>query len=242
VNRPPAKWPSLKSAAPRHLAILTVILLAACNPMAEDFMGPEGCLFPCSAPAPEPLAFAVSPDSANILLGDSLRLNSWNCPAGGCLFGNPVVSNWTISGDAVVAAAGTSSSLLSVSAVVLRAAGAGEAMITAVASTDSARRQTVRLHVADSSAITTLGLSTCCAGPDTVVADGDVLSYMKDQAGRRYRAQPTDWSLSDSTLVTLGASRFGAGARSIRVRKTGVVVIRARFLGVEDTLRVVVRP
>lgn len=230
----------LEHVSPRHLTLPMVAVLAACDPMG-DFLGPgtTGCFF-CITPSP-PVAFAVSPDSANILLRDTITLSAWSCPNGGCFVGNPVVSAWTITGDAVGAT--NAPALAAASGVLLRASELGESMVTAVAGGDDTKRQTVRISVADSSAISSIALRTCCNGVDTVLTYGDILAWMLDQQGKRYRAQPTHWSLSDSSMITLGdSSRFGPGSRTIRVHRAGVVEIRAAFLSVESRLRIVVRP
>lgn len=237
-----------KSFALRHFAMPPLLaLLGACNPM-DGFLGPStfgGCLFICASDYP-PVAFAVSPDSARMLRGDTLTAYAWNCPYGGCFGGLRVASSWTIAGSAVapITASGGHGNLTAVSEVLLRAVAVGESQITAVAATDSAKMQTIRVTVADSSAITTVALQTCCNGRDTVVKDGDVLSALRDQAGRRYRGHPTAWIVSDPSLITFSnyPSKFGAGARMFHVKKAGVVEIRATFLNVEGRVQVVVRP
>lgn len=224
----------------RRLMLPLVVLIAGCDPLGG--LNLEGSCLMCITPSP-PVAFAVSPDSANILHRDTVTLSAWKCPNGGCLFTNePVVSAWSITGDAV-APTNAPAPLSATSQVLLRASALGESMVTAVASGDDTKRQTVRITVADSSAITSIALSTCCSGKDTVVAYGDVTSWMLDQVGRRYRAQPTQWSVSDPTMITLGNdSRFGPDSRTIRVHKAGVVEIRAAFLNVEGRVQVFVRP
>lgn len=230
----------LERVRPRHLTLPMVALLMACDPMG-DFLGPDtGCLV-CITPT-APVAFAVSPDSANMLVRDTLTLSAWRCPTGCVLTSDPVVSVWTITGDAVVST-NAPVPLSPTSRVPLRAVAVGESMVTAVASDDDTKRQTVRIRVADSSAITSIALQTCCNGKDTVVTYGDVLSSMLDQDGRRYRAAPTQWSVSDSSMITLGeGSNFGPDSRSIRVHKQGLVEIRATFLNVEGRVQVFVRP
>lgn len=219
-------------------------LVVACNPMG-DFLGPDGgCWFPCSTGS-SPVAFAVSPDSASILLGDTITLSAWQCPNGGCFIGVPVVSRWTVAGDAVTASTTRvpPTTLTPTSSVLLRAVAPGLSSATAVASEDTSKHRTVSIAVADSSAITVVALHTCCNPGDTVLMSGDVLSSLKDHTGRRYRAQPTEWFVSDTTLITLGTnSKFGSGSRTIQVKKAGVVEIRARFRTLESRLQVVVRP
>jgi len=225
----------------RRLAIPMVALLIACDPLGDLGTG-GGCFLTC--PDSPPVAFAVSPDSANILAGDTLSLMAWNCPNGGCLLGNPVVADWTVTGDAVVPVpTGSPSALQRTSLLLLRASGIGESLIHAVAADDATKQQAVRVTTADSSAITSMELHTCCSGRDTVLTSGDVSSSLFDGAGKRYRAYPTEWSVSDDALISLGAgSRFGSGSRTIQVRKAGVVEIRARFLNVEGRMLVTVKP
>lgn len=230
----------LEHVTPRYLTLPMVALLLACDPMG-DFLGPDTDCLMCIQPTP-PVAFAVSPDSANILMRDTITLSAWRCPTGCFLNNDPVVSVWTITGDAVVPT-NAPVPLSPTSGVRLQGVALGESMITAVASDDDTKRQTVRIRVADSSAITTIALHTCCDGRDTIVTYGDVTSYMLDQEGRRYRARPTQWSVSDSSIITLGdPSKFGTGSRTIRVHKAGVVEIRAAFLNVEGRVQVLARP
>lgn len=222
----------------RRLMLPIVVLIAGCDPLGG--LNLEGSCLMCITPSP-PVAFAVSPDSANMLRGDTVTANAWRCPDV-CIFNHePVVSAWTITGNAVTPT--NAAALAATSQVLLRASALGESMVTAVASGDDTKRQTIRITVADSSAITSIALRTCCDGKDTVVKYGDVTPSLLDQGGRRYRAQPTQWSVSDSSMITLGYdSRFGPDSRTIRVHKAGVVEIRAAFLNVEGRVRVFVRP
>jgi hypothetical protein len=229
----------LERGTPGHLTLAMVVLIAGCDPL--EGLNLEGSCLMCMQPS-APVAFAVSPEGANILQRDTVTLSAWRCPTGSCFIGDPVVSDWTIMGDAV-APANASASLSATSQALLRAAALGEAMVTAVASDDATKQMTVRINVADSSAITAIGMNTCCDGKDTVIAYGDVISALLDQEGRRYRAQPTQWSVSDPTMITLGTnSRFGPTSRTIRVHKAGTVEIRAAFLNVEGRLQLYVRP
>ena len=221
----------------RSLTLTLFALLAGCDPMS---LALEGSCLMCITPSP-PVVFAVSPDSANMLRGDTVTLNAWKCLEP-CVFNQePVVANWTITGDALTPVHPTA--LTQTSRVLFRAAALGESMITAVAPGDDTKRQTVRVFVADSSAITSIAMQPCCSGGDTVVTYGWVSAYLKDQEGRRYRARVTSWSVSDNTMITLAdPGNNTPGEKSIRVHKAGTVEIRTTFRNVEGRLQLVVRP
>lgn len=229
----------LERIKPGYATIALAATLVACNPMG-DFLGPDTDCLMCIQPT-DPTPYALFPDSVNILFRDTITAYTWKCPTGCTLDFPPVVSAWTISGGAITAA--DPARLAGAARVLLRASGVGESMLSATSQEDPTRQLTARVRVADSSAIASIRLHTCCSATDTVVGYGDVVSDLLDQQMRRYRAAPTAWSVSDTSLVTLGTdSRFGAGARSIRVKKAGTVEIRARFLSVERRVSVVVRP
>ena len=232
--------PDLRRVTPRCATIALAVTFLACNPMGRDFLGPDTDCLLCIQPT-EPTPYALFPDSVNVLLRDTISAFTWKCPTGCTLDFPPVASAWTISGGAMAAV--DPARLAGASRVLLRASATGEALLTATSLEDPTLQRTARIRVADSSTITSIRLHTCCGATDTVVSYGDVLSDLVDQQMRRYRAVPTAWSVSDTSLVTLGAdSRFSAGARSIRVKKAGTVEIRASFLAVEGRILVVVRP
>jgi hypothetical protein len=235
---------------PGTIAKAAVLLSAGLLIGCADGGGPD-CLFTCGESASPPVIFALSPDSAHILLGDSTHFYTWSCDGGACVDltenGN-LYSNWTITGPAVWALmpdGNVTKEMAFATRIVVRGTMIGESIIRAVAAGDTGKHHTVRVIVADSAVIDTVVMSAEWTGSGALRNGGTVTVRARVHgAGNRYNARPSEWSLSDSTVLELGASQFNGGieSRLLYARKAGTAEVRARFLNRETRVTVTVVP
>jgi hypothetical protein len=226
----------------RYLAIVcTSALLSGCM---EHTVVDLGCFFICT-PAVD---YALLPDSAHVLRGDTASFFTKTCEANSlCPDGN-VPSSWVIEGDAIatVAANGTPAPIIGTPGLILvQAIAVGHSDITATAIGNPAHTKTSRVHVADSSVITRIDIINFGV-PLTSVKVGEnfpVSGILYDASGTRFRARPTEWSVTDSTVLEMGPalSRY-MGQRQITALKAGTAEIRAQFLGVTAVMPLTVTP
>lgn len=216
-----------------------------------DAMGPggfdfSGCFVLCGQ-----VDYTLSPDGAHILLGDTTTFYTWSCASGEYCDGSrgTVASRWSITGGAATSERFDGQrSLTNASAVqiLVRGIAAGQSDINAVANNDSTRSKTVRVVVADSSVITAIDLASTFYRPDTVSVGNllGVTAKLRDSQGTQYSGRPTEWSVSDTTVLGLrqdGVSN-GVSAKYVRGKKAGTVDLTARFLDVSSTIRITVVP
>jgi hypothetical protein len=243
MNRPGRRGPgSIAYVA----ALLTAGFLFGC---AES--GAPDCLFTCGETAKPPVAFALSPDSAHILLGDSTHFYTWSCDGGPCVdlteSGN-LYSNWTITGPAVWALmpdGNVTKEMAFATRIVVRGTMIGESIIKAVAAGDTGKHHAVRVIVADSAIIDTVVMSAEWSGGGALKNGGTATVKARiNGAGNRYHARPSEWSLSDSTVLELGTRQFigGVESRLVYARKAGTADVVARFLNRQTRVAVTVVP
>jgi len=218
-----------------------------------DIMGPgdfdldfSGCFVLC-----ESVDYTVSPNGAHILLGDTTSFYTWSCAGGAYCDGSrgTVASRWSITGGAATSERFDGQrSLTNASAVqiLVRGIAAGQSDINAVARDDSTRSKTVRVVVSDSSVITAIRLASMSYRPDTLKV-GDLLPvYVRllDSQGTTYSGRPTEWSVSDTTVLGLRQDgvAIGLAHKYVRAKKAGTVDLTARFLDVSSVLRITVVP
>ena len=170
-----------------------------------------------------------------LLRGDTLRMST-SSDSG---YAAPVT--WSLVGDAAVAVAASEreeNGLLGrYASILVKGVQPGSAIVTA-SHNNAAHTASTTLTVADSSIITRIVLS---AYPTTVKVGTDlyVSARMEDATGKQYRAQPEQWSTSDTTVARIQAGNYG---RFIRGRSPGTVDVIASFLTLRGTLRITVIP
>jgi hypothetical protein len=218
-------------------------LLAACG----DSSAITSCSLMSCATASAPVSFALSPDSAHILLGDTTHFYTWSCARGPCVdldeSGN-LYSNWTISGGSVMAVAGggITSEVLFARRIVVRGESIGSATIRAIAAGDSSKTRAVSIFVADSSVIDAVQMTataTTFKVGELVTVDARVLG-----GGTQYIARPTSWAASDTSVVELLSTQFERGVerRTVRAKKVGTADLLTGFRNAQGVLRVTVAP
>ena len=191
--------------------------------------------------------FRIMPPNARILRGDTVTFYACfeldNCgPTGN------VTSAWTLTRGA--AAILTSNGALTNSEpaarqVVIRGQSSGYTDITAADTATPASRLVARVDVADSSAITSIAMM---ANSDTLRVSyyGNVYAFLRDSAHQIYRGVPTEWSVSDTTVLELRGfsppSVHYATSRVVYARKPGTVTISVKFLDVTASMQLVVVP
>jgi hypothetical protein len=202
------------------------------------------CFFICN-PAVD---YALVPDSTHMLRGDTATFYTKTCEANSLCLNSHVASSWVIEGDALatIAADGTPAPIIGTPASILvRAIAVGHSDITATAIHNPSRTETVRIHVADSSVITRIDIVNFGA-PLTSVKVGrefPVAGILYDADGTRYTAPPSEWSVTDSTVLAIGPPlSVHMGDRQITAIKPGTAEIHARFLGVTAVMPLTVTP
>ncbi len=158
--------------------------------------------------AQEVSAVAVTPDTATVLVGDTLRLAATATDANGQVV-TGVAFAWA-SGDTAVAVVDASGLLTGV--------GAGQAQVTATAAGVTGRAQlTVVAPVPTTIAVT----------PDTVVLTAvgqteQLTAQVHDQLGRVMDGIPVAWSSADTTVAVVGSAGLvtavGGGAATVTGR------------------------
>jgi hypothetical protein len=200
----------------------------------------------------DPVEYALSPDSAHVLLGDTTHFYTWSCTTGFCFDlsgdGN-VPSEWTIQGDAVAVVRSNGSTVTTASRtsrIVIKALALGSSNITSVASDNAAFTRTVRVTVADSSVISAIEVLTVFPMYDTVRVGIpiDMFAKLSDANDNVYTAQPAAWSVSDSTVLRVGPATTALGIRARRMTgvKAGSADVVATFRGVEGRRRITIIP
>ncbi len=199
------------------------------GPIVLDFSGWDGCYYYCG------VDFDVSPSGANMLTGDTLRMSTRSTT------GHELAS-WTSSSDAVsfVASSGLVREVRSpVSNVLVKAIHAGVADID-VRAIDTTYKMLLRLHVADSSAITTIRL--WYGGQPFSPPVGARFSptvHLLDSIGREFHASPTGWSTSAPLVLSIESTPMGI---ELVAKRPGTATITATFLGVSQSTTMTVVP
>jgi hypothetical protein len=239
---------------PRIRALVVGIMLgplAACFEFDLGITGlgdGGGC---CGQPD-APVTYALSPDSAHVLLGDTTHFYTWQCQSGLCFdfegMGN-IQSEWTVTGGAVAILRGdgrTTESTSRTTRILVRAIALGSSNITSVASVYTMYSRTVRVSVADSSVISSVEVLSVFPMYDTVKVgfDFDMFAKLKDANGNVYTARPSSWSVGDSTVLRVGRATnpLGIRSRSIRGLKAGTADVVATFRGIEGRRRITIIP
>lgn len=227
----------------------------ACSNSVEpgSSFGSGVCFGFCGSYGPYPAyrIFGLSPDSGRILRGDTTSFHTWSCmsDSASCDRTPNEWSRWTIDGDAAAAvvADGAPANGIESNRIHVRGVAVGESRITAVMTSDTTQTRTVRIFIADSSAITTIDMSDRVRQPDTLrvglvrLVDARLL----DAQGAQYSGRPTAWSVSDTSVLELGPTSFVYGRteeRWVTAKKPGTSEVRATFLGVSAAIRVTVVP
>jgi hypothetical protein len=251
-----------KAAVPYHIHVhlgaiarrfaIGLALLGTSACIEFELFGPDTCFMDGCGGAgfgsgpPEPY-FRILPGSTRILLGDTVTLAA--CfEFEGCDPSGNVTSAWTLTHDA--AAILTSNGALTNSEpaarkVVIRGQRPGSADITATDTANPARHLVARVEVADSSAIRSIDMR---ATSDTLRVSnyGNLYVFLRDSVNQDYRGVPTEWSVSDTTVLELRGftppSIHHATARVVYATRPGVVTIHVKFLDVAGSLKLVVVP
>jgi hypothetical protein len=235
----------------RRFAIgLALIGTSACIEL--DLFGPNTCFmdgcgadgFGTGSAVPY---FRILPASARILRGDTVTLAA--CfEFEGCDSSGNVTSAWTLTDGAAAILTSTGALTNSEPAarkVVIRGQRPGSADITAADTANPTRHLVARVAVADSSAIRSIDLR---ASSDTLRVSnyGNVYAFLRDSVNQDYRGVPTEWSVSDTTVLELRGftppSVHHATSRVVYATKPGAVTIRVKFLDVAASLQLVVVP
>jgi hypothetical protein len=192
-------------------------------PQDLDFGGWGGCITYCD------IDFLVIPPGTNLLTGDTLRLRVLST------MGNDAAT-WASSSDAVsfIASSGFVSEVSpAVTTVLLKARHTGVADIR-VRAIDTTYKQEIRFHVADSSTITRIALTS--VPPEIPVgAYFQPEAHLLNAAGHPFHGTPTNWTSSNPDVLTLERLQSGIGFRAL---KAGSAVITATFLTVSQTVTV----
>jgi hypothetical protein len=200
--------------------------------------------------SPSPVtSFALSPDSAHILRGDTVTFYTWSCDGGYiCGLGGNKISNWSVGGVAAAALVGgmERSAVDNVSQIVARGVVNGTSDVTAVSVNEGSVR-TVPLHVVDSLAITQIDLTTAYRAdyPVSMGTVREMTARLRNAAGSHVRGRPTLWSVSDTSILRVVRSQALGGFESRMVvvpKKPGTSDVSATFLGVTAVVRVTVVP
>ena len=187
------------------------------------------------------LTFLVTPQEQRILRGDSTLLSIFST------VGHDKAT-WSIAGDAIglVRRDGSLDSAITEAenSVRIRALRRGVAFVRARAAdglSDSAK-----IAVADSADIVAIDVyRTIAPGVQpTVGQEFDLQVYLRDSSQRPYKAAPTAWSVSDTTVVRvtgpLQLYEYGA-AFKVRPKKTGAATVTFSFLDLRATVDVSVK-
>jgi hypothetical protein len=227
-------------------AALGAVLLSGCN---YEMTGLDfgDCFFTCGGvPLNPAVAYGLAPDSARILLGDTITYYTYSCPAGSaCTVGN-VASYWSLP-DAATAelVSPAPGSVSATSTVVLRGVAVGATSIGARHTTDSLLSRSARLEIVDSSAVAFVDLSTALLESDPVSLSGTryIPAQLRTATGAPVRGRPTSWSISDTTVATLSPPQWAQGFeyRLLQPKKPGSVEVRSHFRDVVGVLRLTVR-
>jgi hypothetical protein len=199
----------------------------------------------CDFVVPQRAAPYVVPWLAPILRGDTVRYYTcvkWDiCEKP---YDTQVPAKWSIPDSSVAALVFESSTTLvpNAGSILVRGVAAGTATLS-VTHPDGGRVNTKPIFVGDSSDITRLEVSGL--GPDSmrVTSQSLVTVMFWDSKGMWYRASPTAWSVSDTTVLKLTPypNDFGRFMLFVQPLKTGTVSVVFTFLDVTVTqsLRVV---
>jgi hypothetical protein len=193
-----------------------------------------------------PPFFRIMPPHARILRGDTVTF--YACfELESCGPSGNVTSAWTLTRGA--AAILTSNGALTTSEpaarqVVIRGQSSGYTDITAADTAIPARHVVGRVDVADSSAIRSIAMT---ATSDTLRVSyyGNVYAFLRDSLHQTYRGVPTEWSVSDTTVLELrgfSPPSIHATSRVVYATKPGTVTISVRFLDVTASMKLVVVP
>lgn len=226
----------------RALCIATslVVSLQACDPLGGLNLGgwPDiGCGIGLG---PRPcVAIDIMPENLNVLRGDSVVLTTFSDSGFGA-------ATWTLTGDAasfvLPGGALVKSIGQSLTVATMKAVTTGSAVVE-VQSVNSPYSASRDVHVADSSAVTTLRLDPLST-PDTVKVGAQFSLYwlLRDVDHRTYLARPTLWTVSDSDVLSFAGRNCPLCAEKFVAREAGSVDVIGQFLGLRDTLRFTVVP
>lgn len=227
---------------------LIVIVVSACFDLDLDLTGLGGtgvgggggpyggCFLSCAS-------YRIEPGSVRMLKGDTVRLIACGSDPF-CGYSSEerglVFSKWSVSDSSVLLHGPRDSAATS---ILVRAAAPGQVLVTAQAfATETSAVSAVT--VADSSAIAKIELVRTSRGEvvySTVPAKFDV--HLTDSTGLRYRARPTGYSVSDTSILQVQVldSAYQADISQRTPRPVRVVVaglspgtadFRVHFLGI----------
>lgn len=242
----------------RRILATVAIAAIACGVGACDLSGGIGlgnidwsCDSSCMR-LPPGKPYAISPESVRVLRGDTVRFIScadlFYCGLYASSAGN-TLTQWSVPNDSILTiltAEGTDTSVASSNSILVRAIATGRARVAAM-SLKLGTRETASVTVADSSEITTIDVEGVVQGRLNVLRRGETTHfsvYLRDQAGRIYRAVPTGYSVSDSSTLTVRTcSMVGTGACvAVFTPKPGQADLRIHFLGLTKVIPVAVTP
>jgi hypothetical protein len=221
-----------------------LVVLAGCN---LD-MGPDLTLT-CFLDCPISVPYQIAPFTERILVGDTVTFYSYSCPAAALLCGADanVASTWSVAGIAAVVAPPppTIFEMVPDAKVVVRGVSPGIAQVIGKSRSNS-WVDTSDVIVADSSVITTIDMGHA-PSLDTLRLGVSRFLFvsLKDAVGNVYHAWPSEWSVSDTTVLEIGgvlAPLGGLGHRMAIPKSPGTVEVRTRFRELTASVRLVVVP
>jgi hypothetical protein len=130
----------------------------------------------------------------------------------------------------------------SLAVATMKAVTTGSAVVQ-VQSVNSPYSASRDVHVADSSAVTTLRLDPLSTpGAVKVGAQFSLYWLLRDADHRTYLARPTLWTVSDSDVLSFAGRNCPLCAEKFVAREAGSVEVIGHFLELRDTLRFTVVP